>query len=91
METIYVVTGATGKWSDRTEWMVAAYRDERLAMEHVTKADEAARVIEGNLGGRRWDVSDGISPYDPYMLMDYTGTHYYYEPMKLREELPHER
>ena len=37
-ETIYVVVGRTGEYSDYYEWFVAAYEDESMATEHSTKA-----------------------------------------------------
>lgn len=39
-ETIYLVQGNCGEYSDYREWVVCAYRSEAMAREHATKAKE---------------------------------------------------
>ena len=83
-ETIYVVFGTTGEYSDRTEWCVIAYRDENQAKEHVVNATRRANEIEVTRPSRfRVDPAAGKNEFDPDMEMDYTGTSYYYAPVKL--------
>lgn len=45
MTTIYVVMGSHGEYSDRSEWMVAAYPDEQKAQEHVRSVEAALRAF----------------------------------------------
>lgn len=39
-EKIYLVQGNCGEYSDYREWVVCAYRDEKLAQAHVVSAKE---------------------------------------------------
>lgn len=43
MTTLYVVMGSHGEYSDRSEWMVAAYLDEQKGQEHVRRVGDALR------------------------------------------------
>ena len=45
---IYIVFGWAGEYSDREEWPVAAYSDEKLAQDHVRLAtrESAKSIIE---------------------------------------------
>lgn len=43
--TLYIVVGTIGEYSDRREWMVAAYEDEELARRHVELASARGREI----------------------------------------------
>ncbi len=43
-ETLYVVFGEDGEYSDWNTWPVAAYRDEAMAQQHVENAAAAARL-----------------------------------------------
>ena len=73
---IYVVMGVTGGSLDNLEWPVRAYRDIRLAEQHVTNAIEYANAIEvQHLKDNKKPL--GTNPYDPRMQMDYTGTSYF--------------
>jgi hypothetical protein len=44
MDTIYVVTGSSGEYSDWTKWLVAAYEDEQAARHHAERADAAVHL-----------------------------------------------
>lgn len=87
--TIYVVFGTTGEYSDRSEWPVRAFRTEAQAQELIEKASAAAREVflkyeSGEL--HRWDIDDGdFNPYDSKMQIDYTGTTYYIYKVELDE------
>lgn len=45
-DMIYLVCASLGEYSDRKEWVVAAYADEPLAQEHVALAQAAANRFE---------------------------------------------
>lgn len=85
---IYVVIGVTGEYSDRTEWLVVAYKTKSLAKEHVIKATEFARKwevqveSEDKFSYQIWKKEENpLDPIAPYM--DYTGISYYYEEVNL--------
>lgn len=84
---IYVVTGSTGEYSDRTEWPVRAFRTQAQAEELVERASARARELfqeRESKGGWGYDYS-GKNAYDPRMQMDYTGTTYYVGEVELVE------
>lgn len=39
MKSIFVVVGVTGEYSDRNEWYVVAYPDEKSANDHADAAN----------------------------------------------------
>lgn len=87
-DLIYVVVGVTGEYEDRTEWNVVAYFDADAAAEHAEKANKFAehfckfRVIQG------LDLTLKPNPWDENMRMDYTGTSYRVDEVKLGYEVP---
>ena len=76
MMKIYIVMGTTGEYSDRIEWPVVAYKDKKLAENHVHNATQTANIIFSNM---QTDFTLGLckNSYDPKMKMDYTGTYYF--------------
>jgi len=42
--TLYVVMGSWGEYSDRAEWMVAAYADRALAEQHVLDVERELQL-----------------------------------------------
>lgn len=85
-QTIYVVYGETGEYSDHTEWNVAAYTREEDAKEHARMATEwyqESRAFE-----LRYSERATTNPHDPHMRIDYTGTSWAYYPVELRTSLP---
>lgn len=44
MGKVYVVRGSSGEWSERSEWIVAAYLDHEMAKRHVILATEEVRA-----------------------------------------------
>jgi len=95
MTTIYVVMRTTGEYSDRTEWPVMAYRDEKAAQAHVEKATEVADVLMSKFPGygndERWKafcklVNAFESPHDPGFRWNDTGTSYYIMKVELADE-----
>lgn len=91
MTMIYVVFGRTGEYSDRSEWLVAAYRSEFAAAQRVANAEQWAK--ENGLGfgeesvgyESREALEEGqvSNPYDAAMRCDYTGTRYYFAPVEM--------
>ena len=91
---IYVVSGSTGEYSDRTDWMVRAYSSEEAAKAVVVEYDAAAKEIEARCRleeddpnyfdkYKRWDEDFKWPHPDPSFQMDYTGTYYSYGEIEL--------
>ena len=74
-ETVYVVFGETGEYSDRSDWPVKAYLSQQVAQELVVKATARANELFA-YHYRDYKVS-GVNEFDQNMRMDYTGTKYY--------------
>lgn len=89
-ESVYVVMGSTGEYSDRGEWPVVAYSVEDDAKAHVERAQARAREIFQKWHGRAWHWSKEEDPneHDPDMCLDYTGTTYYVMPVPLATPTP---
>jgi hypothetical protein len=69
-DTIYVVCGSVGEYSDHTEWMVAWYSDESAAKAHA----DAAQAEAEQLTSAKTDRYDATStPLDPFRQRDYCG------------------
>jgi hypothetical protein len=79
---IFVVFGTTGEYSDRSEWLVKAYKKEKLAQEHVTNAEMRAKEIQC-VRPNEYEAPKRANKFDPNMQMDYTGTSYYYASVDL--------
>ena len=77
MKTVFLVYGATGEYSDRTEWFIRVFASAKKAAELVTLASAKARELEVKY--KRKYIPKGSNPYDLKMQSDYTGTHYYVE------------
>ena len=82
-ETIYIVEGSTGEYSDHRDWMLCAYRDEAAAQEHVEKATARANELVAEYQ-RSYDIPSGANEHDPSMQIDYTGVRYTYYSVELR-------
>lgn len=82
---IFIVTGTTGEYSDRTEWLVTAFLNEERAKELVVLASARARQIQLDYKDDYWDLPGDISDYDPKFTMDYTGTSYYYTKTEIAD------
>lgn len=77
MDKIYIVSGTTGEYSDRSDWEVAAYYDKDQADLHAAKANEHAYKARDY--GAKME-----NPFDPNMEGDpFTGTKYAVSEMKL--------
>lgn len=81
MNTIWVVQGTTGEYSDRDEWIVVAVNSQELAEEWIKALDIQYQSIPPELRDDRWEHQDAIEKImslDPKFRMDYTGTSYFY-------------
>jgi len=99
MVNIYVVKGSTGEYSDRTEWLVKAFRTEQEAKDHIIAVEVYMKMhginLDGNVSNNdatgvsmsRWDMVQSVegNPVDPNFQLDYTGTRYYVEQVELKE------
>jgi len=74
MHEIYCVIGATGEYSDSTEWVVCWLENEAEASKYAKLAEARAKELFEN-DDTRYDYQ-GLNQYDPQMLMYYTGTTY---------------
>lgn len=77
MKTLYVVTGTTGEYSDRSEWLVRAYLSETEAEAHAEKAGAKAAELFATRSNKYRSPPEGSNEHDPRMQMDYTGTTYF--------------
>ena len=85
-ETIYIVTGHTGEYSDSRDWTVCAYRDEAHAANHAKAAQDWARANAKEFSDRYWQRGRELkNPHDPDCQIDYTGTKYGVERVEVRE------
>ena len=103
MNPVFVVIGSTGEYSDRTEWVVCAYKDEELAKQHVVLAKQRAQEIRVTRNDLVFPYhreskapyvyfggkpEEPASRYDLFIRVDYTGTDYWYTTTEIRESLP---
>jgi hypothetical protein len=85
MSKIFLVRGSTGEYSDRLEWIVAAYRDESRAKAHAEAARQWAEKAVEECGDEPWKISQKQNPHDPHMSVDYTGVIYGVQPVDFIE------
>lgn len=92
-DTIFVVMGETGIYDGRNEWIVRAYDNEERAADFV---DNLNTTIENFRFSNHFkdfetlyfnrekleDLEDVMRTLDPHFFMDYTGTRYFYVPVK---------
>ena len=79
---VYIVMGSCGEYSDRTEWAVAWYSDEKIAEKHGDLAAErsfqiAKKIKEKDIEPCELENEMPKNEYDPNMKWSYTGTGYY--------------
>ena len=80
---VYIVCGTTGEYSDRSEWIVAAYAREADAKEHVLRAKEYADAWLKSYQDKYIGVAVK-SPLDSRFRCDYIGTDYWYEELEVK-------
>jgi hypothetical protein len=90
MTQIYVLIGNTGCWSDRTEWLVCAYKDKDLATAACNQANQEAsdyftkhENYYAETGSIREQDRITMLTIDPTAMFDYTGTSYDIKECKL--------
>lgn len=92
MTTLYVVMGSSGEYSDRSEWMVAAYADQPKAQEHVARVTRALAEFRA----QRPDDGSGSAldlhshPLDPVVGFRSYSDHdrYRVDTVELLDEVP---
>lgn len=84
--TIYVVIGATGEYSDRTEWLVKAFKSEKEAQEFVIAATAIANDQYLKKRNKTMLRFKPKSELDPNLDIDYTGAWYKYDKCELVSE-----
>jgi hypothetical protein len=75
---VYIVQGSCGEYSDRREWSIKVYADQKRAEQHVLNAEKWSQewyVTRPDYFER--DLEKPESPYDPFFQHDYTGTRYW--------------
>lgn len=84
---IWIVEGSTGEYSDRTDWVVCAYRTEEQAQEHAWKAMlRAKELAKINWNHYKDKFKNVVNEYDLKMRLDYsTGTVYYHFECELKD------
>lgn len=88
MDKIYIVSGSTGEWSDRTSWTVAAFSTEGAAQEYLKYLETTYRQFpQENRGFYRGSeemqaLEKVMSSLDPGFYEDYTGTYWYIDDVK---------
>lgn len=80
---IYVVQGTTGEYSDKLDWIVCAFKKQKLAEDFVHNAMKRAKEIE-KAKESKYSTSKEKNEFDPDMQMDYTGTEYTYYKTELK-------
>ena len=91
--TIYIVSGSTGEYSDRCDWLVDAHTTEQAAKDRITQLD-ALMQETGVLAfpyadwKEKMDRIDAMKTHlngDPFFSCDYTGTSYSYAECELKD------
>lgn len=87
--TIYIITGSTGEYSDRIEWPVAAYTYKDTAKQKVVELNALAREVWKEIeASDEFDtlIGKALKEIDPKVSIDYhTGVSYYLEEVELHE------
>ena len=83
-KVVYIVRGETGQHDDYCTWNVCAYLDRAGAIEHSTKAQAVADKAWQVWKEARDYLVRPENPFDPDMHMDYGGTGYVVDELKLK-------
>lgn len=97
MTTLYVVMGSYGEYSDRSEWLVAAYANRELAEKHVLavtqalllwfETDEDWRELRVRVNGDGHCASQPLDRARGFAGHDY-AQRYWLGEVQLLEEVP---
>ena len=99
MQTIYIIQGTTGEYSDRHDWIVRAYNNKEQALAvQMDLTDTFAKLwkyMEDN-DISYWDLNDieevdsttrelfsQVAELDPKFSVDYTGTSWWIKECEL--------
>lgn len=81
---VYVVFGTCGEYSDRDEWPVAAYLDEKEAKNLVVNATVRAKELYEEYKNH-FKIPKGSNEFDPEMKTSLEGTSYFLYEVDLYE------
>ena len=76
MKVMYLLTGQSGEYSDRTEWYCGVF-DDKLEAERIAAKWTAAAELLNYSDPHRWEDDFKWDHPDPNFYIDYTGTEYY--------------
>lgn len=87
---MYLVTGTTGEYSDRSEWTVCLFRTEEAAREYVDFLSRKRQELPSYYGfGCSWSeqqaIEEAMRAFDPEFSEDYTGTRWFVSSAPLCE------
>ena len=85
-QTIYVVLGSTGEYSDRSEWLVKAFPSLEGAENFVTFLTAKRQEVGLPKHALDWDdvtVEAAMQAFDPKYSEDYTGTRWWVSEVEL--------
>jgi hypothetical protein len=94
MTTLYIVMDSRNEYGDNVEWLVAAYRSELLAKEHVLKVSAALRAFQALDSDARAELAGGWGKSMPTALDPkgfYTfenNERYWVDSVELLEDVP---
>jgi hypothetical protein len=81
-----MVGGTSGEYSDRTEWVVDAWRSEIEAQARVTELKRFMQEI--GIDWHKWEDRERaikkMRKHDAAFQLDYTGTEYYICELELK-------
>lgn len=78
---LWVVAGFTGEFEDKSDWIITTYTRKRDAELHVKLATDWYNA-NGGVEIRK-SLKSIVNPFDPGMLIDYTGTTWSCYPITL--------
>ena len=79
MESVYLVVGSTGEYSDHVAWYVRAFQSQSAAQNLAQKLTVASTNLKGDRYSRRVEAANEElmrAQGDPQWQTDYTGTRY---------------
>ncbi len=83
IDTIWLVHGSTGQYSDHMEWIVCGYKTEEEAKRHSELAQARADELNRDYANR-WHLPKGANEWDSFMRTDYNGTRYTYSMVEVK-------
>ena len=96
-KSVWVLRGTTGEYSDRTDWIVAAYKKEDDAVKTQQDLSDLFAKMWKEVNGYWWEVEfnettpepiktlwDTIKKIDSQITVDYTGVSWWVTEVELR-------